>query len=113
MATVYSQLLFQGHDMAPSELVFLEPGFVWVMRDVDCFFPGPNADVGLQIVDAVSNGTIILFHDLVVPPAGVSHQWQGRQVFSPPAEGATLALRTGGITGGVDCRISGYKLTTP
>jgi hypothetical protein len=99
--------------MGPEEFVFLDPSFVWVMRDVDVFLPGPNADVGLQVVDAVSNGTIWLSHQLGVPPAGVSDQWRGRQVFQPPDTGATLVLRSDGLAGGVDCRISGWKLTPP
>lgn len=113
MSHIYSALIFQGHDLATEQLVFLDASFVWVMRDIDVFLPGPAADTGVAVVDAHSNGTIFQFQQLAVPPAGIWGQWRGRQVFQPIDAEATLVIRSDGTSGGVDVRISGWKLTPP
>lgn len=113
MARVYSALIFEGHDLGESTNVELDPAYLWVVRDIDVFFPGPNTDSILSVVAAVVGATFYAIYEPIVAPPGIWNSWRGRQVLSPPDGGPTLTVSTGALVGGADCRISGYRLTLP
>ena len=42
MAQLYSYLIYEGHDLGGNYTVGLDPAYVWIVRDIDVFFPGPG-----------------------------------------------------------------------
>lgn len=108
--TLYSAEIFAGHNLGSPVDVYLDPGFVWVLRDVDIFFPGPDVGATFSLVDAITGGTFIHFSDTPVSVDGVSHQWQGRQVLIPLEGSPVLTIITTNSLHQPDVRMSGYKL---
>lgn len=113
MSHIYSALLFEGHDLSSHTPVTLESGFVYVVRDIDVFFPGPAGSATAQVVAASSGGTFFQCEAIPVPLQGVWRNWRGRQVFVPQVGVPTLEILTDTPIGGADVRISGWKLTPP
>lgn len=113
MADVYSVLIFEGHDLGGNYDITLDPFYVWIVRDIDVFFPGPGGLSNVQVTAAVVGATFAAFQETSIPPAGLWSGWRGRQVFVPPSSGPTLSVEASAPLGGPDVRISGYRLTPP
>jgi len=113
LSRVYSTLIFEGHDLGAGTEVALDPAYLWVVRDIDVFFPGPNTECFLSVIASVVSATIYSIYAPVVSTPGTWNSWRGRQVFSPPADGPTLTISADAVLAGADCRISGYRLTLP
>lgn len=113
MGKLYSALIFEGHDLGDVTDVTLDPGYLWIVRNVDVFFPGPNAFAQFSLVAVSNECTFIAFDDTEIAGNGVSHHWEGRQVFAPISGLPTLQVKTSTSLGGADVRISGYQLTLP
>lgn len=113
MANLYSVLIWEGHDLGGNYQIELSPLYVWVVRDITFFFPGPQAFASMQVTAALVGCTIFSSAQATVPPAGISDHWDGRQVFVPPETGPTLSVEVTTPGGGGDVRISGYRLTPP
>lgn len=114
MATIYSALIFEGHDLGSPEQVFLDPSFVWVVRSIDIFLPGDTGSISCSVIAAHTGGTFFNVGQAAVPPNGLWAGWNGRQVFVPITDEPTIIVDGSSALGdGPDCRISGYKLYAP
>lgn len=113
MAQLYSYLIYEGHDLGGNYTVGLDPAYVWIVRDIDVFFPGPGGLASVQVTAAVVGTTFAAFTALNIPPSGQWQGWRGRQVFVPPLTGPTLSIEASSPLGGPDVRISGYRLLPP
>jgi hypothetical protein len=109
---VYSVLIYEKHDLGFTDSIELDAGFVWIVRDIDVFFPGTALGATASVVAAIEGATFYSVSNPTVDIRGEWHQWQGRQVLIPQTGLDTLAITGGSNVGpGVDVRISGYKLT--
>jgi hypothetical protein len=113
MAQLYSVLIFEGHNLPSHQTVTLDPSYVWIVRDIDVFFPGADTEAQCSVIASVVGATFFQVAEPVVDNPGFWVPWRGRQVFQPPATGPTLEIISGGVLNGSDVRISGYRLTPP
>lgn len=115
MARIYSVELADEHDVGGVIPVIVDPGFVWVVRDVTIFLPGPEEGGWAAVIGHVKQTTIFQASaDLAsVSPRGDSFHWSGRQVFTPQPDGWILDILGSGLVSGPDVRISGYRLVEP
>lgn len=113
MSTIYSALIAELHDLGDVTPVFFEAGFVYVIRSMDAFAPGPNAFAHVNVIANASSSTFwVADFGTVEESWGASLHWEGRQVFVPNGE-IDLLVESSTALGGCDLRISGFKLTPP
>lgn len=111
---VYSVFLFRGHDLGSPIDVYLDPSFVYVMREIDIFFPGDAVGTSCLVIDPFSGGTIFGPAQAVVASPGANFHLSTRQVFVPEEGVPTFTVSGQSSVGdGPDCRISGYQLSLP
>lgn len=105
MARVYTELFGQGHGLSGADGFACAPGYIYVVRWVTAFWPGPDPG-SIQLVDQSSNGT---FLQVSQPDTigGEWAQWEQRRVLP---EGALVAVVGGGA---LDWSVSGYRLSLP
>lgn len=113
MAHIYSEIIFEGHNIGGQVDIGLDAAYVWIVRDVCWFFPGPDEEAQLNIVAAATGGTFISDAQAAVDNPGYSSHWEGRQVFVPIGGQPTLTILTSSLLHAPDVRISGYRLTPP
>lgn len=113
MSNIYSALIFEGHDLGDLTPVLLEEGFVYVIRSMDAFAPGPNDFAHVNVIAAAVSATFwVADFGEVENTYGASRTWVGRQVFVPNGE-IDILIESSSALGGCDLRISGWKLTPP
>ena len=110
MGVVYSDLLFDGTDLAEGGVAMGGPptGYKWVLRDVHATLPG-TWPYGAQGWGIYNLGGV----ELVAcrPPAAVqgsAFDWQGRQIVEEGDSITFIALEFGWSVA-----VSGYQLTLP
>lgn len=111
MSRLFSSVIFAGHNVGSGVPITLDPAFVWVLRDIEFFFPGVGLLGNAAIIDVATSATLLYFSASEIGPNGAHQQWQGRIVLVPPESGPALLVNGSGDGGNPDIRISGYKLT--
>lgn len=113
MRQLYSVLIFEGHAIPQVQDVTLDPTFLWVVRDIDVFFPGADFQAHINVMAASTLTTFFSSAQPIVNNPGFWAEWRGRQVFQPPSTGPTLRITNGAEFNAPDVRISGYRLSPP
>jgi hypothetical protein len=87
-------------------------GFVAVVRDLDIYGNNDDPEAAFFFEDGFTNGTIFQWQQTVSSIGSPTwKQWQGRQVFTPPAQ---MVWRVGAtISATFDFRCCGYLLQLP
>jgi len=101
MATIYSARLTMAHGVGADSLT-VPAGFVCVVRDADCFYPG---GVGQSAQLENPAGGIFAYFPFPLTVNGILDSWRGRQVF---LEGETVTFAA---TAAMDIQVSGYLLS--
>lgn len=113
MASIYSVLLFEGHNIGSPVEVFVDTAFIYILRDIDVFFPGADVQATLSVISEPVGGTIFQTAQPIVNNPGYWSQWRGRQVIVPQETGHILTITCSAEFNAPDVRISGYQLTPP
>jgi hypothetical protein len=108
---VYSAVIAALHNVGSGVPITLDSTFLWVVRDIEVFFPGPALSATLSIVDVATSATLWSWTEDAIQPTGYHEQWEGRVVLAPPPDTFTLLLNGASTAGNPDVRISGYKLS--
>jgi hypothetical protein len=100
---VYSARFLQAHAVAAGSFT-VPAGYVLVVRDADCFYPG-GAGQSAQLEGPA--GGIFAYFPFSAAINGVLVSWRGRQIFYA---GETFTFAA---TAAMDIMVSGYLLTAP
>lgn len=103
MANVYSTRFLMAHATS-IEGYTVPAGYVAIVRDADCFYPGGLGQSG-QLANA--SGGIFAYFPFAAAINGVLVSWRGRQVLQP---GEVFGFIS---TTAMDIMVSGYLLALP
>lgn len=111
MRPLYSALIFEGHAIPNTVDIYLDASFLWIVRDIDVFFPGADVQAHCSIIAASVGATFFSAAQPIVNNPGFWAEWRGRQVFQPTTGNATIRITNGAEFNAPDVRISGYRLS--